>query len=44
MFLLPRDPLKELWEGKMTGLEGAKEVYGAHQVIEFVDLNLIILN
>ncbi|MBA3397376.1 MAG: Xaa-Pro aminopeptidase [Deltaproteobacteria bacterium] len=29
MFVRPRDPELEIWDGKRAGLEGAKEIYGA---------------
>lgn len=29
MFVRPRDPEMEVWDGKRAGIEGAKEIYGA---------------
>src|ERR1700733_15970290 len=30
MFVRPRDPELETWDGRRAGLEGAKEIYGAN--------------
>lgn len=38
LFVRPRDPEKEAWDGERAGVEGAKELYGAdaaHPVAEF---------
>jgi Xaa-Pro aminopeptidase len=29
LFVLPRDPAKEIWNGRRYGVNGAKEVFGA---------------
>ncbi len=31
MFLRPRDPEREIWDGKRAGIEGAKSEYGANE-------------
>jgi Xaa-Pro aminopeptidase len=31
LFVLPRDPEKEMWEGERYGLEGALEIFGADE-------------
>ncbi len=38
LFVRPRDPEKEVWDGRRAGVEGAKEKYGAdeaHPIAEF---------
>lgn len=37
LFVEPRDKVKELWEGRMLGLEGAKEKLGADQALSSKD-------
>lgn len=32
LFIQPRDPEKEMWEGERYGLEGARDVFGADEV------------
>lgn len=32
MFVLPKSPTDELWDGPRTGVEGAKEIFGADEV------------
>src|ERR1043165_7127723 len=39
MFVRPRDPEMEVWDGKRAGLEGAKERYGADAAYPAVELN-----
>ncbi len=33
MFLRPRDPEREIWDGKRAGIEGAKSEYGANEAL-----------
>jgi len=40
LFLEPRDKTKELWEGKMLGLEGAKEELGAQRALSSKETSL----
>ncbi len=35
MFVLPRDPTKEVWAGRRAGVEGAKERFGADAAFPF---------
>jgi Xaa-Pro aminopeptidase len=39
LFNLPRDPAKEIWNGKRAGQKGAIEEYGANQAFSIDDLN-----
>jgi Xaa-Pro aminopeptidase len=39
MFVRPRDPEMEVWDGKRAGLEGAKERYGADAAYPAIELN-----
>jgi Xaa-Pro aminopeptidase len=39
MFVRPRDPEMEIWDGRRAGLEGAKEVYGADASYNANELN-----
>jgi len=39
MFVRPRDPEMETWDGKRAGVEGAKEIYGADAAYPAVELN-----
>ena len=39
MFVRPRDPEMETWDGKRAGLEGAKEQYGADAAYPALELN-----
>ncbi|MBA3464066.1 MAG: aminopeptidase P N-terminal domain-containing protein [Deltaproteobacteria bacterium] len=39
MFVRPRDPELEVWDGRRAGLEGAKERYGADAAYPAVELN-----
>lgn len=38
MFVRPRDPELEVWDGRRAGLEGAKETYGADQAYAAAEL------
>src|SRR4051794_18858747 len=38
MFVRPRDPEMEVWDGKRAGLEGAKERYGADMAYPSAEL------
>jgi len=38
LFVLPSDPLKELWEGKRHGLQGAQAISGADAVYPITEL------
>ena len=38
LFVRPKDPLRETWDGPMTGLEGAKEDFGADEAYPIADL------
>ncbi|NDC25241.1 MAG: hypothetical protein EBZ49_14100 [Proteobacteria bacterium] len=37
LFVEPKDAVKELWEGKMLGLEGAKAQLGADEALSSLD-------
>ena len=37
LFCRQKDPHKEQWDGKRSGLEGARELYGADQAFSFED-------
>jgi Xaa-Pro aminopeptidase len=39
MFLRPRDPEREIWDGRRAGLEGAKSEYGAHESFPIVEFD-----
>lgn len=39
LFVRPKDPEKEVWSGIRTGVEGAKERYGADEVYPIAELN-----
>lgn len=39
LFVQPRDPEKEVWTGYRTGVEGAKERYGADEAYPIAELN-----
>jgi Xaa-Pro aminopeptidase len=39
MFVRPKDPEMEVWDGKRAGLEGAKEIYGADASYNANELN-----
>ena len=38
MFVRPRDPLMETWNGRRAGTAGAVEIYGADEAFEFDEL------
>jgi Xaa-Pro aminopeptidase len=40
LFVEPRDKVKELWEGRMLGLEGAREKLGADTALSSKDSNV----
>eukprot|EP01117_Protostelium_nocturnum_P014665 TRINITY_DN5600_c0_g2_i1.p1 TRINITY_DN5600_c0_g2~~TRINITY_DN5600_c0_g2_i1.p1 ORF type:complete len:513 (+),score=145.13 TRINITY_DN5600_c0_g2_i1:281-1819(+) len=35
LFVLPRDPVKEMWDGPRSGLDGAKSLFGVDRTFEF---------
>ncbi len=37
MFVRPRDPSKEIWDGYRYGLEGAKSIFGVDEAYDFKD-------
>jgi Xaa-Pro aminopeptidase len=39
LFVRPRDPEREVWDGPRAGLDGAKEAYGAHEAFAIADLD-----
>ncbi|HKR60640.1 MAG TPA: Xaa-Pro aminopeptidase [Pyrinomonadaceae bacterium] len=39
MFLRPRDPEREIWDGRRAGLEGAKSEYGAGESFAIVEFD-----
>lgn len=39
MFLRPRDPEREIWDGRRAGLEGAKSEYGADESFAIVEFD-----
>jgi len=39
LFVRPKDRTQEIWTGKRTGLEGAKEIYGADAAYSLADLD-----
>jgi Xaa-Pro aminopeptidase len=43
LFVRPRDPLAETWSGLRTGIEGAKQVYGADEAYPIAELEEKIL-
>jgi Xaa-Pro aminopeptidase len=42
LFVPPKDPIKEIWEGHRAGIEGAKALYGADQAFELTQLEAIL--
>ncbi len=40
MFLRPRDPEREIWDGRRAGLEGAKTEYGADESFSIVEFDV----
>lgn len=39
MFLRPRDPEREIWDGRRAGVEGAKREYGADEAFPIVEFD-----
>src|SRR3712207_239984 len=39
LFVRPRDPEREIWDGRRAGLEGAKELYGADASFNVSEFN-----
>ena len=39
LFVRPRDPEREIWDGRRAGLEGAKEMYGADASFTVAEFN-----
>jgi len=39
LFVMPRDPEKEMWEGERYGVEGAQKIFGADEAYPFHELN-----
>jgi Xaa-Pro aminopeptidase len=39
LFVQPKDPEKETWTGYLTGVEAAKEIYGADEAYPITELN-----
>ncbi|HET6671431.1 MAG TPA: Xaa-Pro aminopeptidase [Pyrinomonadaceae bacterium] len=39
MFLRPRDPEREIWDGRRAGIEGAKSEYGADEAFPIVEFD-----
>ena len=39
LFVRPRDPDRETWDGKRAGVEGAKSAFGADEVYELAELD-----
>jgi Xaa-Pro aminopeptidase len=39
MFLRPRDPEREIWDGRRAGVEGAKSEYGADEAFPIVEFD-----
>ena len=39
MFVRPRDPEREIWDGRRAGVEGAKSEFGAHEAFPIAEFN-----
>lgn len=39
LFLRPRDPEREIWDGRRAGVEGAKNEYGANEAFPIVEFD-----
>ncbi len=39
MFVMPRDPEKEMWEGERHGLEGVQKIFGADEAYSIQDFD-----
>ena len=37
LFVRPRDPEREIWDGRRAGIDGAKSVYGADEAFPFAE-------
>src|SRR6187549_1046883 len=37
MFVRPRDPEREIWDGRRSGVEGAKKEFGAHEAFPIAE-------
>ena len=44
MFVRPRDPEMETWDGRRAGVEGAKEIYGADAAYPVAELDTRLLD
>ncbi len=42
LFCREKDPFREMWDGRRTGLEGAIDVYGADDAFPFEDMHEIL--
>ncbi len=42
LFVLPKDPLAELWEGKRIGVDGAKSRFGADEVYPISEFETVL--
>jgi Xaa-Pro aminopeptidase len=39
LFVRPRDPEREIWDGRRAGIEGAKSEFGAHEAFPIAEFN-----
>ncbi|HEU4770463.1 MAG TPA: Xaa-Pro aminopeptidase [Pyrinomonadaceae bacterium] len=39
LFVRPRDPEREIWDGRRAGVEGAKSDFGAHEAFPIAEFN-----
>ena len=39
LFVRPRDPEREIWDGRRAGVEGAKSEFGAHEAFPIAEFN-----
>ena len=39
LFVLPRDPEREMWDGPRYGMDGAQAVFGAHEAYPIAELD-----
>ncbi len=42
LFCREKDPFREMWDGRRTGLEGAQEIFGADDAFPFEDMHEIL--
>lgn len=42
LFVRPKDPEREVWDGRRAGLEGAQSVHGADQAYSILDIDRIL--